>query len=143
MGITFPSAKCFSCGRLCANKRVCLVMNQSRKFTWICTAFAHLIIGCVIRYPKTGNLRYRGTTGGLKDIKKLLASKLLAFSLSIAMYAYSYSKLCPLFLVQHPQPCNYRNIVGYHLYNKSIVMYLSSVLAFIQFCIYSILFIII
>ena len=27
-------------------------------FAWICTAFAHLIIGCAIRYPKNGNLRY-------------------------------------------------------------------------------------
>ena len=25
---------------------------------WICTALVHLIIGCAIRYPKTGNLHY-------------------------------------------------------------------------------------
>ena len=28
-------------------------------FAWIRTDFAHLIIGCAIRYPKIGNLRYQ------------------------------------------------------------------------------------
>ena len=27
-------------------------------FSWIQTVFAHLIIGCAIRYPKIGCLRY-------------------------------------------------------------------------------------
>ena len=27
-------------------------------FAWICTTFVHLIIGCAIRYPLTGNLWY-------------------------------------------------------------------------------------
>ena len=26
--------------------------EQTNMFAWICTIFAHLIIGCVIRYPK-------------------------------------------------------------------------------------------
>ena len=26
-------------------------------FAWMMTVFAHLIIGCAIRYPKIGNLR--------------------------------------------------------------------------------------
>ena len=32
---------------------------QTNVFARIRTVFAHLIIGCVIQYPKTGNLRYR------------------------------------------------------------------------------------
>ena len=31
---------------------------QTNVFAQISTVFAHLIIGCAIRYPKTGNLRY-------------------------------------------------------------------------------------
>ena len=31
---------------------------QTNVFGWIWTVFAHLIIGCAIRYPKIGNLRY-------------------------------------------------------------------------------------
>ena len=31
---------------------------QTNVFAWIRTVFAHLIIGCATRYPKTGNLRY-------------------------------------------------------------------------------------
>ena len=31
---------------------------QLNVFVWIYTAFAHLLIGCAIWYPKTGNLRY-------------------------------------------------------------------------------------
>ena len=31
---------------------------QMNVFAWLYTVFAHLIIGCVIWYPKTGNLRY-------------------------------------------------------------------------------------
>ena len=31
---------------------------QTNVFTWIHTVFAHLIIGCAIRYPKIGNLCY-------------------------------------------------------------------------------------
>ena len=31
---------------------------QMNVFAWIRIIFAHLIIGCVIRYPKTGNLHY-------------------------------------------------------------------------------------
>ena len=32
--------------------------TQTNVFAWISTVFAHLIIGCAIRYPKIGNLRY-------------------------------------------------------------------------------------
>ena len=32
--------------------------GQTNLFAWISTVFAHLIIGCAIRYPKIGNLRY-------------------------------------------------------------------------------------
>ena len=32
---------------------------QTNVFAWIWTVFAHLIIGCAIRYPKIGNLRYK------------------------------------------------------------------------------------
>ena len=31
-------------------------------FAWITTIFVHLIIGCAIRYPKIGNLRYDNTS---------------------------------------------------------------------------------
>ena len=31
---------------------------QTNMFAWICTVFAHLIIDCIIQYPKIGNLRY-------------------------------------------------------------------------------------
>ena len=31
---------------------------QMNIFAWICTIFAHLIIGCAIQYLKTGNLHY-------------------------------------------------------------------------------------
>ena len=31
-------------------------------FAWIRTIFVHLIIGCAIRYPKIGNLRYDTTS---------------------------------------------------------------------------------
>ena len=32
--------------------------TQINVLAWTCTAFAHLIIGCAIWYPKTGNLHY-------------------------------------------------------------------------------------
>ena len=31
---------------------------QMNVFAWICTIFVHSIIGCVIQYPKSINLRY-------------------------------------------------------------------------------------
>ena len=34
---------------------------QTNVFAWICTVYALLIIGCSIRYPKTGILRYSVT----------------------------------------------------------------------------------
>ena len=42
---------------------------QTDMFARIRTDFAHLIIGCVIRYPKTGNLRYRFNVYLTKVIK--------------------------------------------------------------------------
>ena len=40
------------------HKRVCLDMH----------CFIHLIIGCAIRYPKTGDLRYKGEQRNLKKM---------------------------------------------------------------------------
>ena len=37
---------------------------QTNVFAWLCTVFAHLIVGCAIQYPKTGNLHY--ITGTVK-----------------------------------------------------------------------------
>ena len=31
---------------------------QTNMFAWICIVFAHLIIGCAIRYPIIGKLHY-------------------------------------------------------------------------------------
>ena len=32
--------------------------TQANVSAWVCTIFAHLIMGCAIWYPKIGNLRY-------------------------------------------------------------------------------------
>ena len=45
----------FLYGTFRANERVCSIWTI---FAWIWTIFAHLIVGCTIRYPKIDNLRY-------------------------------------------------------------------------------------
>ena len=50
---------------------------QTNVFAWISTVFAHLIIGCAIRYPKIGNLRYL-TTSRLTLTAPTIAAELMA-----------------------------------------------------------------